>query len=62
MAFAVPEAEFETWRSRLAAFGIPLEVEITWPNGGRSLYLRDPAGNAVELATPRLWGLSEEPS
>ncbi|HYT95164.1 MAG TPA: VOC family protein [Gemmataceae bacterium] len=62
MAFAVPEAEFETWRGRLAAAGVAVEVEIVWPNGGRSLYLRDPAGNSVELATPRLWGLSEEPS
>jgi catechol 2,3-dioxygenase-like lactoylglutathione lyase family enzyme len=27
-----------------------------WPAGGRSLYIRDPAGNLVELAPPTLWG------
>ena len=26
-----------------------------WPNGARSLYFRDPAGNSVEIAEPRLW-------
>jgi catechol 2,3-dioxygenase-like lactoylglutathione lyase family enzyme len=62
MAFAVPDAEFESWRSRLAAAEVAVEVEIVWPGGGRSLYLRDPAGNSVELATPRLWNLAEEPS
>jgi catechol 2,3-dioxygenase-like lactoylglutathione lyase family enzyme len=62
MAFAIPEAEFDAWRGRLAAAHVPVEVEITWPGGGRSLYLRDPAGNSVELATPRLWGLTEEGS
>jgi catechol 2,3-dioxygenase-like lactoylglutathione lyase family enzyme len=27
------------------------------PKGGKSLYLRDPAGNSVELVTPGVWGL-----
>lgn len=56
VAFAIGDAEVDAWRARLAAHGIPIEVEIAWPRGGRSLYIRDPAGNSVELATPGLWG------
>ena len=32
-----------------------MESEVTWPQGGRSLYFRDPDGLLVELATPGLW-------
>ncbi len=60
MAFAVAEANVEEWRGRLESAGVAVETEIRWPNGGRSLYLRDPAGNSIELATPGLWGLPEE--
>src|SRR5262245_61103477 len=59
MAFAVAEAELPAWRDRLHEGGVAVEVEVTWPNGGRSLYFRDPAGNSIELATPRLWGMAE---
>jgi catechol 2,3-dioxygenase-like lactoylglutathione lyase family enzyme len=59
MAFAVPEADLEAWRGRLRAARVPIETEIHWPNGGRSIYFRDPAGNVLELATPRLWDLAE---
>ncbi len=62
MAFAIPEADVEAWRARLATSGVAVEAEIRWPGGGHSLYLRDPAGNSVELATPRLWGLPEDRS
>ena len=60
MAFAVREADLEAWRARLQAAGVAVEAEIRWPGGGQSLYVRDPAGNSIELATPRLWGLSED--
>ncbi|MBU9697361.1 VOC family protein [Rhodobacteraceae bacterium HSP-20] len=45
------------WRARLTSLAIPLEHEHDWPGGGRSLYLRDPAGNSVEIAEARIWGL-----
>ncbi len=60
LAFAVRERDLEAWRARLTEHGVAIEQETTWPNGGQSLYFRDPAGNSLELATPRLWGLSEE--
>ncbi|WP_118138019.1 VOC family protein [Oceanicella sp. SM1341] len=43
-------------RARLEAAGHPAEADFRWPNGARSLYVRDPAGNSVEFAEPALWG------
>lgn len=60
VAFRMPEAERDAWRRRLIARGVEIESEVDWPNGGHSIYFRDPAGNSVELATPRIWNLSEE--
>src|SRR5262245_52643972 len=59
MAFAISESELAAWRERLEQSGVVIESEVNWPNGGQSLYFRDPAGNSIELATPRLWGLAE---
>lgn len=55
LAFAISAAELEEWRKRLKSHGIPIEGEMQWPRGGRSLYFRDPDGHLVELATPGLW-------
>jgi hypothetical protein len=41
----------------LVAESVPIEKEVAWPNGGQSLYFRDPAANLVELVTPGIWGL-----
>jgi catechol 2,3-dioxygenase-like lactoylglutathione lyase family enzyme len=59
--FAVPEAELDAWKAHLTAHGVAIEHEQAWPRGGRSFYVRDPAGNSIELATPRIWGLPEAP-
>lgn len=45
----------DAWRAHLTAHGIAIEADFHWPNGARSLYLRDPAGNSVELADPAIW-------
>jgi len=55
LCFAATRDEIARWRDRLAAAGIAIEAEFDWPNGARSLYFRDPAGNSLELAEPRLW-------
>jgi catechol 2,3-dioxygenase-like lactoylglutathione lyase family enzyme len=60
-ALAVAAADLDAWRLRLRERGVAIEREIDWPGGGRSLYFRDPAGNSLELATPSLWGIGEEP-
>lgn len=54
---AETEAELEGWRDRLGELGISIEHEHIWKSGARSLYLRDPAGNSVEIAEAALWGL-----
>lgn len=58
-AFAMRESEIEAWREHLKKNDVKIESEIKWPQGGLSLYFRDPAGNSIELATPKLWGLDE---
>jgi catechol 2,3-dioxygenase-like lactoylglutathione lyase family enzyme len=57
VAFAIDPADLPAWRRRLEDAGVAIEAEVTWPSGGRSLYLRDPAGNSVELTSPGIWGL-----
>ena len=56
-AFGIAADALDSWRRRLAGHGVAIEKEVEWPRGARSLYFRDPAGNAVELITPGLWGL-----
>lgn len=57
LCFAASAEEIETWRARLAAHGVAVEADFEWPNGGRSIYFRDPSGNSLEFAEPRIWGL-----
>ena len=60
IAFAATAAGLDRWRERLAAAGVAVEADFLWPNGARSIYLRDPAGNSVEFTEPRLWGFSSD--
>ena len=55
VCFAASRQEIEGWRQRFLAAGVAVEAEFDWPNGARSLYVRDPGGNSVEFAEPRLW-------
>lgn len=59
VCFAVAEGELDAWRRHLSAHEVAIEHEQDWPRGGRSFYFRDPAGNSLELATPRIWGLPD---
>src|SRR4051812_24807117 len=60
VCFACREDEIDAWQTRLASHGVGIEHIHTWPGGARSLYFRDPSDNSVELASPRIWGLSEQ--
>lgn len=55
VCFAASREEIEGWRLRFLAADVEVEAEFDWPNGARSLYVRDPGGNSVEFAEPRLW-------
>ena len=57
LCFAATAEEIERWKTRLGALGIAVEADFEWPNGGRSIYFRDPSGNSLEFAEPRIWGL-----
>ena len=59
LAFRLPEHDIARWQAHLMASKVPIESEVRWPQGGYSLYFRDPAGNSIELATAALWGLGE---
>lgn len=55
VCFAASDAEITAIRARLEAAGVGVDSDFQWPNGARSLYVRDPAGNSVEFAEPKLW-------
>jgi catechol 2,3-dioxygenase-like lactoylglutathione lyase family enzyme len=60
VAFGVRETELPAWQGWLTSHDVKIEKTIDWPGGGRSLYFRDPAGNSLELATPKIWGIGEQ--
>ncbi len=53
--FSVDAGALDAWQLHLVAQGIGIEADFRWPNGARSIYVRDPAGNSVEFAEPGLW-------
>lgn len=59
VCFAMAEADLDAWKSHLAANDVEIEQEVIWPTGSKSFYFRDPTGNSLELATPKIWGFSE---
>ncbi len=57
VCFRASGAEIEAWRHRLESKGVAIELDFEWPGGGRSIYFRDPAGNSLEFAEPKIWGM-----
>jgi len=57
LCFAGTEDEIERWKAHLEGQGVAIEADFRWPSGGRSIYFRDPAGNSLEIANPKIWGL-----
>ena len=55
IAFAVAERDLPAWQQHLHAHRVEIEKTVDWPQGGCSIYFRDPAGNSLELATPQIW-------
>ncbi len=58
LCFRVAADTRDHWRKHLEQHGVTVESEVDWPGGGWSIYFRDPAGNSLEFATARLWGLA----
>ena len=59
VCFRIEAEALGAWRTRLERAGVAIEAEIAWPRGGSSLYVRDPAGNSVELAPASIWSTNE---
>jgi catechol 2,3-dioxygenase-like lactoylglutathione lyase family enzyme len=57
LCFRASGEEIKAWRRDLEKKGVAVEADFEWPNGGRSIYFRDPAGNSLEFAEPEIWGL-----
>ena len=57
LCFAASNEEITRWKSHLESRNIVIEADFEWPNGGCSIYLRDPSGNSIEFAEPRIWGI-----
>ena len=58
VCFRASSADIDHWRAKLTELDVIIDGDFEWPQGGRSLYFRDPASNSVEFAEPRIWGLS----
>ena len=59
VAFSVSEAQLNHWQKHLENAGVKIEQVVDWPQGGRSFYFRDPAGNSLEMAMPSIWGIED---
>lgn len=57
--FRVRGAQLDAMAAKLKAAGIGIEADFRWPNGARSIYFRDPAGNSLECAEPAIWNMEE---
>ncbi|MEX3010962.1 VOC family protein [Hoeflea sp. TYP-13] len=60
MCFGASAKEIEAMEKTLREAGIEIEADFHWPGGGRSIYVRDPAGNSIEFAEPRIWGMGTD--
>jgi catechol 2,3-dioxygenase-like lactoylglutathione lyase family enzyme len=60
VAFAIADEDLESWQEHLIRQGVEIEKVADWPAGGRSMYFRDPSGNSLELASPRIWSIAED--
>lgn len=55
IAFGVPTDQLAAWRRHFNRHDVAVEHTTQWDDGQRSLYVRDPAGNSVELVSNTLW-------
>jgi catechol 2,3-dioxygenase-like lactoylglutathione lyase family enzyme len=55
--FRISGENIDAMADKLRAAGVAIESDFHWPNGGRSIYFRDPAGNSLECAEAIIWGL-----
>ncbi len=54
VAFRIRDADHDAWLARFADADVEVEQEHVW-KAGRSIYVRDPASNSIELITEDIW-------
>ncbi len=59
-ALSIDAQDVGAWKARLAAEGVAIESEVTWPGGAQSVYFRDVDGSLAELITPGFWQLAAD--
>ena len=58
VCFRCAEGDLERWRRPISWRRVwPSKSCSTGPQGGRSVYFRDPAGNSLEFSDGTLWGI-----
>lgn len=55
LCFAIPAAALDAWERHLRVLDVAVLSRVHAERGATCLYLRDPDGHLVELATPGLW-------
>ncbi|TVQ78973.1 MAG: glyoxalase/bleomycin resistance/extradiol dioxygenase family protein [Phycisphaeraceae bacterium] len=55
VAFRIEPGQLDAWRCWFVAQNIEIEQEVTWASGAKSIYVRDPGGNSVELVEGEIW-------
>ena len=56
VAFSIRPSDVDAWQGRLLESGVDVESVVIWPEGGRSIYFRDPDNHAIELKTSNWYG------
>ncbi|MFB2549897.1 VOC family protein [Ensifer soli] len=60
LCFRVDRSQMDAVVVRLTSAGVAIESDLLWPNGARSFYFRDPAGNSLECGEARLWNIEQD--
>ena len=55
VCFSATASDLDQWIEVFAHHAIEVEADFAWPNGCRSIYIRDPSGNSLEFAERGLW-------
>lgn len=57
IALRIKPQDYQSWLDQFSRHGITIEQEQDWDrvDPGKSIYVRDPSGNSVELITTDIW-------
>ena len=58
-ALEIEQVDYEAAKNVLIQNKILIEKEMSWDNGGKSIYFRDPVDNLVEIVTKGQWPIQD---